>query len=92
MIIKDQKFTLLKVEHKSGVAKTSKKDYSFYTATCIDSDANVFKMNLNDAIMKDEKSRDLVMGLLNVSIVAEIEVKPKGFDFSVQLNDFDVVK
>jgi hypothetical protein len=92
MIVKNQKFTLLKVEHKSGVAKTSKKDYSFYSATCIDAEANVFKMNLSDTIMSDEKQKKEILALLNVQIVAEIDIKPKGFDFGITLVDFDVTE
>lgn len=68
--------TILKVEHKEGVARESKKPYSFYVASCLDDNGNVFPLNIADDFVKD-KGTDL-LGVKKEDVAAEIELRPVG--------------
>jgi len=75
--------TVLKVVLKSGVGKTSNKPYSFYAASIVDDDANVFQATLeekfgNSLAGKFEKIR-------NETVKADLEIKPKGFDAGITI-------
>jgi len=80
MLIKNLELTLLKVNLREGKGKKSGKDYSFLNASVVDSDANVFGFILSEEVVKDEKVRAQLLSVKNVSIKADVEFKPKGFD------------
>lgn len=78
MKVRNIELTLLKIEHKAGTGKTSGKPYSFFAATVIDEDSNVFALNLSDTVSSalGERAKEL----RNVPVKADVEFKPKGFD------------
>jgi len=78
MILKNVPLTLLKVQLKEGIGKTSNKPYKFYTANVVDEEANVFQLNLGDAVT--QKEIDELLELKNAKVLATVEFKPKGFD------------
>jgi len=84
MLVKNVALTLLKVQHKEGVGKKSGKEYSFYTATVVDEDANVFGFNLADEVVKAAPAGSLE-STKNVSVFADVKFVPKGFDVSGQI-------
>jgi len=90
MKIQNLPLTLLKVENKSGVGKTSGKAYDFFVATLIDEDSDVFKFNISDDLASS-KGKDSLLDLRNVPISAQVNFKPKGFDVAGTLVDFDEV-
>jgi len=92
MKLENVKLTLLKVSKKEGVGKKSGKDYRFYTATVVDEEANVFGFNLHDSLVpaSDSSEERKLLDLRNRSIVADVEFRPKGFDISGTLTDFEV--
>lgn len=63
------------------MGKTSGKPYSFYTASVVDEDANVFGLNLSDALVKVAKEDDDNLEQIRLQeMLVDIELKPKGFD------------
>jgi len=82
MIAQDQKLTVLKVFHKEGIGKASGKPYDFYTASCVDEDANVFTFNLSDKLV-ESLGKDVVEAYHNEYFEnAQIEFRQKGYDCS----------
>jgi len=92
MIVKDVELTLLKINLKEGVGKVSKKDYKFYVASVVDTDGNVFNLNISEKLTSDEKQLEIILPLKQARITAQIEFKPKGFDIAGSLVDFDIEK
>jgi len=75
--------TVLKVQHKEGTGKASGKPYSFYTASVVDEDANVFGLNLSDELVKESRAdEEDLEKIRNQEMVIEVEFRPKGFDCS----------
>jgi len=91
MLVKNIALTLLKVQHKEGTGKASGKPYSFYTATVVDEDANVFGFNLADEVVK-AASPDVLLALKNAAVIADVKFSPKGFDVSGQIEVLTPVK
>lgn len=79
MKIANLPLTLVKVANKAGTGKTSGKAYDFNVATVIDDDANVMTLNIADDVVS-AMGKDTLLALRNAPIVADIEIKPKGFD------------
>jgi len=92
MIVKDVQLTLLKVQHKEGTGKKSGKEYSFYTATVVDDDANVFGFNLDDKLTTAKDAVETLLALKNVPIKADVRFLPKGFDIGASIIDFTPVE
>jgi len=68
------------------VGKKSGKEYSFYTATVVDDDANVFGLNLSDTLVKESLENDEDLSKIrNEERTVDIEFRPKGFDISGSL-------
>lgn len=80
------KLTVLKVDRKEGVAAKTNKPYAFDVAAVVDEDANVFKCNLSDALSKKiAPKRDSIR---NLQVMADVEVRPKGFDAALSIEDW----
>jgi len=80
MIAREQQLTILKVSLKEGVGKKSGSPYSFYTASVVDEDANVFGFSVSKQMV--EEHGKALEDIRNESVEADIEFKPKGFDVS----------
>ncbi len=80
MIIKNIELTLLKIDRREGVGKKSGKDYLFYNASVIDSEANVFGFILDEKIVKDPERLSELLSAKNVPVRADIRFSPKKFD------------
>jgi len=89
MKVIDISLTLLKVENKSGVGKTSQKPYDFNTATVVDEDANVFKLNISDEVSTHYGAE--ILSFRNVPVEVSIEFRPKGFDIAGTISKLEPV-
>jgi len=90
MQFKDNALTLLKVQKKEGVGRTSGKEYKFFTANVVDADANVFQLNLADELVDSPEKVASLEALKNVQVTAVIEFKPKGFDIGGTIREITV--
>ena len=80
MLITKQKLTLLNVVRREGVKKDGEK-FLFYSASFLDNESNVVKMNLNNDLSK------------NVGITAKLDVAkqvPCEIDFALYQSGFNL--
>jgi hypothetical protein len=82
MIIKNVELTLLKIDKRQGVGKTSGKDYLFYNASVVDAEANVFGFILDEKVVSEPKKLSELLSAKNVPIKADIRFSPKKFDIA----------
>jgi len=82
MLIKNIEATVLKVIKKEGVGKASGKNYKFFTATVVDSDANVFTLNLDDTLVRSEENVSALLELRNEDCLLDVKFSPKNFQIS----------
>jgi len=69
------------VIHKSGNAKRTGNPYSFYTASVVDDDGNVFGLNVADELVKEAEEEEMNLeSIRNEERTIDVEFKPKGFD------------
>ncbi len=92
MIIEGVKVTVLKVEEKKGVGKTSGKPYAFFSASLIDADSNVFDFNLSDDLAKNAKVMESLLSVRNTEAVVSVNLYPKGFGIGAQLTAIKLQK
>jgi len=72
---------ILKIDFKEGVAKSGK-PYAFYVAKVVDADSNTFDATISDDFSKKNPT---LMTLRRKEVVADFEIKPKGFDAAISL-------
>jgi len=53
MLIKGEKITIVKVDHKQGVSKTTLKPYNFYTVIFVDDDLNRFESMIPNQVLTE---------------------------------------
>jgi len=91
MIILDRKLTLLKFQPVKTGEKNGKA-WKMSSGKVVDDEGHVLSVNLGKKILENEKELELTLSLQNVSIVAKLNVLPKGqFDCSITVEDFEVV-
>jgi len=74
--------TILKVNHKEGTSQKGR-PYSFYVASVLDEDGNVFAFNISDDLVKLSKSDEgevQLKDIRNDERTVDVEIRPKGFD------------
>ncbi len=91
MIIKNIELTLLKIEKREGVAKGSGKNYMFYNASVVDTEANVFGFILDEKITKDADKLSDLLSAKNVPVQADIRFVPKRFDIAGSITAIELV-
>lgn len=90
MLVKQIPLTILKVELREGVGKKSGKPYSFYNASTVDEDGNVFGLILAEDFAKEQGATEL-QSLRNISVLADVRFNPKGFDIGGSILGWDEV-
>jgi hypothetical protein len=90
MLIKQQPVTLLTIVHKEGVAKVSAKPYSFYVAKFVDAEGMVLDASVDAKLLTDEKSRNELLAMVNVKVLADIRIQPS--QYTVRLTLVDLVE
>jgi len=72
--------TIVKVTHKEGTGKNGR-PYSFYVASIIDEDFNVFNLNLSDELVKTAAvDGEIITEITRQDREVDVEFRPKGFD------------
>lgn len=79
--------TVLKVDLKEGVSQKSNRPYSFYVASIVDEDANVFRCNVSDALV-EKVGKEKILKVKNTLATVDGEITPKGFDAGIELTDW----
>jgi len=86
MLINNIQATVLKVSKKEGIGRVSQKPYKFFVATVVDTDANVFAMNVDDTLVKSEENIAALLDLRNEDCSLEIKFYPaKNFGISATI-------
>jgi len=90
MVIQKVKLTLLKFTPlREGVTKGTA--WKFVSGKVLDDEANVLSVSLGKAVIDDPKQLEYVLSLSTVPIIATVNIKPKGFDSQIVIEDFEVV-
>jgi hypothetical protein len=88
MLVQKVPVTILKIDNKSGKAKRTGNAYSFFVATVIDEDSNVFKLNLADSLSDTAEKVKALSEVKNEEVEATIKFSPKQFDIAGTILDF----
>ncbi len=90
MVIQKVKLTLLKfTAPREGETKGVK--WKFVSGKVLDDEANVLSVVLGKKVVDDPKQLEYSLSLSTVPILATVDIKPKGFDSQIIIEDFEVV-